>query len=153
MRHLPYTCNGLIEFRAGGALWRASQQRAEDESLRRGSGRAGEGAERTRVDALRGRIKVLQVTAAANDATPLASPRNVLLRSAPTLAERLSLMRPVTALMIVCLSACGGSPALEQARDVQYNWDGRQAQLDAQAIMAGMDQARVRAAILARMGH
>ena len=56
-------------------------------------------------------------------------------------------MRPVTALMIMCLSACGGSPALEQARDVQDNWGGPQ------AIMAGMDQARVRAAILARMGR
>jgi hypothetical protein len=62
-------------------------------------------------------------------------------------------MRPVTAFMIMCLSACGGSPALEQARDVQDNWGGPQAQLDAQAIMAGMDQVRVRAAILARMGR
>ena len=62
-------------------------------------------------------------------------------------------MRPVTALMIVCLSACGGSPTLEPARNVQDNWGGPQAQLDAQAIMAGMDQARVRAAMLARTGR
>jgi hypothetical protein len=62
-------------------------------------------------------------------------------------------MRPVTALMIVCLSACGGSPALEQARGEQDNWGGPQAQLDAQAIMAGMDQARIQAALLARMGR
>jgi hypothetical protein len=60
-------------------------------------------------------------------------------------------MRAVTVLMIVCLSACGGSPALEQARDEQDN--GQQAQLDAQAIIAGMDQARIRAALLARMGR
>ena len=62
-------------------------------------------------------------------------------------------MRAVTSLMIVCLSACGTSPALEPARDVQDNRGGQQAQLDAQAIVAGMDQARVRAAILARMGR
>jgi hypothetical protein len=31
--------------------------------------------------------------------------------------------------------------------------NGQQAQLDAQAIMAGMDQARIRAALLARMGR
>ena len=60
-------------------------------------------------------------------------------------------MRAVTSLMIVCLSACGTSPALEQARDEQDY--GQQAQLDAQAIMAGMDQARIRAALLARMGR
>ena len=86
-------------------------------------------------------------------AAPLASPLNVLLRSAPTLAERHSLMRPVTSLMIVCLSACGTSPAPEQAWDEQDNRGGQQAQLDAQAIMAGMDQARIRAALLARMGR
>jgi hypothetical protein len=62
-------------------------------------------------------------------------------------------MRAVTALMIVCLSACGGSPAPEQAWDEQDNWGGQQAQLDAQAIMAGMEQARIRAALLARMGR
>ena len=60
-------------------------------------------------------------------------------------------MRAVTVLIIVCLSACGGSPALEQARDEQDN--GQQARLDAQVIMAGMDQARIRAALLARMGR
>ena len=60
-------------------------------------------------------------------------------------------MRAVTVLMIVCLSACGGSPAPEQARDDQDN--GQQAQLDAQAIMAGMEQARIRDALLARMGR
>ena len=62
-------------------------------------------------------------------------------------------MRAVTAIMIVCLSACGTSSALEQARDEQNNWGGQQAQLDAQAIMAGMDQARIRAELLARMGR
>ncbi len=62
-------------------------------------------------------------------------------------------MRAVTALMIVCLSARCTSPAPEQAWDEQNNWGGQQAQLDAQAIMAGMDQARIRAALLARMGH
>jgi hypothetical protein len=62
-------------------------------------------------------------------------------------------MRAVTTLMIVCLSACGTSSALEQARDEQDNMRGQQAQLDAQAIMAGMDQARIRAALLARMGR
>ena len=70
-----------------------------------------------------------------------------------TLAERLSVMRAVTSLMIVCLSACGTSPAPEQAWDEQDNRGGQQAQLDAQAIMAGMDQARIRAALLARMGR
>jgi hypothetical protein len=70
-----------------------------------------------------------------------------------TLAERLSVMRAMAALMIVWLAACGTSPALEQAWDEQNNWGGHQAQLDAQAIMAGMDQARIRAAILARMGR
>jgi hypothetical protein len=63
-------------------------------------------------------------------------------------------MRAVTALMmIVCLSACGTSRAPEQAWDEQDNWGGQQAQLDAQAIMAGMDQARIRAELLARMGR
>jgi hypothetical protein len=62
-------------------------------------------------------------------------------------------MRAVTALMIVCLSACSTSPAPEQAWDKQDNWSGQQAQLDAQAIMAGMDQARIRAALLARVGR
>jgi galactitol-specific phosphotransferase system IIB component len=62
-------------------------------------------------------------------------------------------MRAVTAIIIVCLSACGTSTALEQALEEQDNWRGRQAQLDAQAIMAGMDQARIRAAVLARMGR
>jgi hypothetical protein len=62
-------------------------------------------------------------------------------------------MRAVTALALVCLSACGTSSALEQARDEQDNLGGQQAQLDAQAIMAGMDQARIRAALLARMGR
>jgi hypothetical protein len=62
-------------------------------------------------------------------------------------------MRAVTAIMIVCLSACGTSPAPEQVWEEQGNWGGQQAQLDAQAIMAGMDQARIRAALLARMGR
>jgi hypothetical protein len=56
-------------------------------------------------------------------------------------------------MMIVCLSACGTSRAPEQASDEQDNRGGQQAQLDAQAIMAGMDQARIRAALLARMGR
>ena len=60
-------------------------------------------------------------------------------------------MRAVTALMILCLSACGTSPALEQAWDEQDNRGGQQAQLDAQAIMVGMEQARIRAALLARV--
>ena len=59
----------------------------------------------------------------------------------------------VTALMIVCLSACGTSPAPEQAWDEQDNRGGQQAQLDAQAIMVGMEQARIRAALLARTGR
>ena len=62
-------------------------------------------------------------------------------------------MRAVTALMIVCLSACSTSPAPDQAWDGQDNRGGQQAQLDAQAIMAGMDQARVQAAPLARVGR
>jgi hypothetical protein len=62
-------------------------------------------------------------------------------------------MRAVTALMILCLSACGTSPALEPALDEQDKLREQQAQLDAQAIMAGMDQARIRAALLARMGR
>ena len=52
-------------------------------------------------------------------------------------------MRAVTAFMILCLSACGTSPALEQALqalDEQDKLRGQQAQLDAWAIMAGMDQ-------------
>jgi hypothetical protein len=62
-------------------------------------------------------------------------------------------MRAVTALMMVCLSACGTSPALEQALDERDKLREQQAQLNAQAIMAGMDQARIRAALLARMGR
>ena len=62
-------------------------------------------------------------------------------------------MRTVTALMIVCLSACGTRPALEPGWDEQDKLREQQAQLDAQAIMAGMDQARIRAALLARMGR
>jgi hypothetical protein len=62
-------------------------------------------------------------------------------------------MRAVTTLIILCLSACGTSPALEQAWDEQDRSREQQAQLDAQAIMAGMDQARIRAALLARIGH
>jgi hypothetical protein len=63
-------------------------------------------------------------------------------------------MRAVTALMtIMCLSACGASRAPEQAWNERDNWGGQQAQLDAQAIVAGMDQARIRAALLARMGR
>jgi hypothetical protein len=56
---------------------------------------------------------------------PLASPLNVLLRSLPTLAERLSAMRAMTALMVLCLSACGGSPSREKARDEQDNRGGQ----------------------------
>jgi hypothetical protein len=70
-----------------------------------------------------------------------------------TPAERLSVMRAVTSLMIECLPACGTSPAPEQAWDEQDNRGGQQAQLDAQAIMAGMDQARTQAALLARTGR
>jgi hypothetical protein len=69
------------------------------------------------------------------------------------LAERLSVMHAVTAIIIVCLSACGTSPALEPAWDEQDNLREQQAQLDAQAITAGMDQARIRAALLARTGR
>jgi hypothetical protein len=61
-------------------------------------------------------------------------------------------MRAVTALMIVCLSACGTSPALEQAWDEQDNRGGQQAQLDAQAIMVGMEQARIRAGATSEEG-
>jgi hypothetical protein len=42
---------------------------------------------------------------------------------------------------------------LEQAWDEQDKLRGQQARLDAQAIMAGMDQARIRVALLARMGR
>jgi hypothetical protein len=70
-----------------------------------------------------------------------------------TWVERPSVMRAVTAIVIVCLSACGTSPALEQAWDEQDNLREQQARLDVQAIMAGMDQARIRAARLARMGR
>jgi hypothetical protein len=62
-------------------------------------------------------------------------------------------MRAVTAIMIVCLSACGTSSPLEQSWDEQDKSREQQAQLDAQAIMAGMDQARTRASLLARMGR
>jgi hypothetical protein len=62
-------------------------------------------------------------------------------------------MRAVTALMIMCLSACGTGSALEQASDEQNKLRDQQAQLDGQSIMAGMDQARIRAALLARMGR
>ena len=62
-------------------------------------------------------------------------------------------MRAVTAFMIVCLSACGMSSPSEKAWDEHGNWGGQQAQLDAQAIIAGMDQARIRAAQLARTGR
>jgi cytochrome b561 len=44
-------------------------------------------------------------------------------------------------------------PPLVQAWDEQDKLREQQVQLDAQAIMAGMDQARIRAALLARMGR
>jgi hypothetical protein len=58
-------------------------------------------------------------------------------------------MRVAAALLIICVSACGISPAPEQAWQVRDDWLRPQAELDAQAIMAGMDLAGIRAALLA----
>ena len=64
-------------------------------------------------------------------------------------------MRLIAALLtLVCLAACGGGQTVSErssARDDE--WRQRQAELDAQAIMQGMAQARQRAEQLARAGR
>ena len=65
-------------------------------------------------------------------------------------------MRLLTAalLTMACLTACGGVQTVSEhspARDDE--WRQRQAELDAQAIMQGMAQARQRAEQLARTGR
>ena len=57
-------------------------------------------------------------------------------------------------LTLACLAACGGVQTVSErssARDDE--WRQRQAELDAQAIMQGMAQARQRAEQLARTGR
>lgn len=51
-----------------------------------------------------------------------------------------------------CLSACGTSPSKSEAELVRHDegWRQRQAQLDADAIMQGMQRARDQASQLAR---
>jgi len=58
-------------------------------------------------------------------------------------------------LTLACLAACGGvqtmsEPSLARQDD---EWRQRQVELDAQAIMQGIAQARQRAEQLARTGH
>ena len=55
--------------------------------------------------------------------------------------------------LIVCGSAGGARPAPEQARQERDDWVERQARIDAQVIMVAMDAARIRAALLIRMGR
>jgi hypothetical protein len=66
-------------------------------------------------------------------------------------------MRIAAALVTyVCLSACSAMPtrsASEQALTSGYGWRQQQAELDAEAILEGMAQARHRAQALARMGR
>jgi acyl carrier protein phosphodiesterase len=66
-------------------------------------------------------------------------------------------MRLVVALVtFVCLTACSATPdqsSSEQALMRQDGWRQRQAELDAQAILEGMAQARNRALALARSGR
>jgi hypothetical protein len=54
-------------------------------------------------------------------------------------------------LTLACLAACSGAQTVSQARDDE--WRQGQAELDAQAIMQGMAQARQRAEQLARTGR
>jgi hypothetical protein len=64
-------------------------------------------------------------------------------------------MRIVAVFMtIVCLAACGAADtqsASEQELTVQGGWGQQQAVLDAQAILEGMAQARLRAEQQARV--
>jgi hypothetical protein len=67
-------------------------------------------------------------------------------------------MRKVAAFVTyVCLAACSATPmqsASEQELTTHSEgWRQRQAELDADAILAGMAQARYRAQALARMGR
>jgi hypothetical protein len=58
-------------------------------------------------------------------------------------------------LTLACLAACSGAQTVTEpslARD-DDEWRQRQAELDAQAIMQGMEQARQRAEQLARTGR
>ena len=73
----------------------------------------------------------------------------------PGRSHGLRKMRLTTALLtLACLAACGGVQTVSErspARDDE--WRKRQAELDAQAIMQGMAQARQRAEQLARTGR
>jgi hypothetical protein len=56
-------------------------------------------------------------------------------------------------LTLACLAACGGVQAVSEHSPARGDeWRQRQAELDAQAIMQGMAQARQRAEQLARTG-
>ena len=59
-------------------------------------------------------------------------------------------------LAAICLAACSDAPsqsASEQALMRQDGWRQRQAVLDAEAILEGMQQARLRAEMQARMAR
>ena len=73
----------------------------------------------------------------------------------PSRSHGLRRMRLTAALLtLACLAACGGVQTVSErspARDDE--WRQRQAELDAQAIMQGMAQARQRVEQLARTGR
>ena len=57
-------------------------------------------------------------------------------------------------LILACLAACDGMQTMSEHRPARDDeWRQRQAELDAQAIMQGMAQARQRAEQLARTGR
>ena len=69
---------------------------------------------------------------------------STLALSSGNTGERLPAMRVAAVLLMMCVTACGTGP------DPKLRELHSQAQLDAQAIMAGMDRARLRAALLAQ---
>ena len=58
-------------------------------------------------------------------------------------------------LTLACLAACSGAQTVTEPSLARHDdeWRQRQAELDAQAIMQGMEQARQRAEQLARTGR
>jgi hypothetical protein len=58
-------------------------------------------------------------------------------------------------LILVCLAACGGVQTVSEHSPARHDdeWRQRQAELDTQAIMQGVAQARQRAEQLARTGR
>jgi len=59
------------------------------------------------------------------------------------------MVRAWVATVLVCVSACGVAPLSDRERVAGDDYR-TQAQIDAYAIMVGMDAARIRAALLAR---